>query len=251
MTDAVALSDLVPPEPERSPREREIIDAAARLFDERGYAATSIQDVADAVGILKGSLYYYIDSKEDLLFEILQDCHHASMRRLWQWQQVEGDALVRLRAFVEGHVLANLQDLVKIGVFLHDFRSLSEKRREAIVADRDVYDRYLRGLIEEGQQDGLVDPDADPKLTAMALLGMMNWVYQWYTPAGRVKPVDLARQFADLALSGLAVRQGDRSTIGALPEGFEAQMLQEELATVIPVRDGRRGTAKDRGRRKR
>lgn len=245
MTD-VALSDLVPPAPERSPREREIIDAAARLFDQKGYAATSIQDVADAVGILKGSLYYYINSKEDLLFGVLQDCHHSSMRHLEKWQQVEGDALVRLRAFIEGHVLANLADLVKIGVFLHDFRYLSDERRAAIVRDRDVYDRYLRDLIEQGQSEGLVDPDADPKLTAMALLGMMNWVYQWYKPSGRVQPLELARHFADLALSGLSASAGDRSAVGALPEGFEETMLREArleegIAPVIPVGSRRRG----------
>ena len=234
-----ALADLVPPAPERSDREREIIDAAAHLFHEKGYAATSIQDVAEAVGILKGSLYYYINSKEDLLFAILQDCHHASMRQLHEWQQVEGDVLVRLRAFIEGHVLANVGNLVKIGVFLHDFRYLSEDRRAAIVADRDVYDGYLRNLIREGQKAGVVDADADPKLASMALLGMMNWVYQWYHADGRVSPEDLAREFADLALSGLAVREGARSGLGALPAGFVGELAEGPLADVIPVTAGR------------
>lgn len=231
-----ALADLVPPLPERSDREREIVDAAARLFHKKGYAATSIQDVADAVGILKGSLYYYIDSKEDLLFVILQDVHHASMRQLHEWQQVDGDVLVRLRAFVEGHVLANIGNLVKIGVFLHDFRYLSAERRAAIVADRDLYDGYLRDLIREGQAEGVVDPDADPKLVAMALLGMMNWVYQWYAPDGRVTPQQLASEFADLALSGLAVRPEQRADLGALPDGFANGLLAE----VVPAPPRRR-----------
>ena len=69
------VESLVVDAPSRSPREQQILDAAAVVFYEKGYAAASIQDVADAVGILKGSLYYYIDSKEDLLFEILRDAH--------------------------------------------------------------------------------------------------------------------------------------------------------------------------------
>lgn len=221
--------------PARTAREREIIDAAAVVFHEKGYVASSIQDVADAVGILKGSLYYYIDSKEDLLFAILVDTHHESMRRLAQWQQIEGDTLVKLRAFIEGHVMANIANHVKIGVFLHDFRSLSPERRKAIIRDRDVYDGYVRTLIQEGQEQGLVAPEIDSKLAAMALMGMMNWVYQWYQPGrrGGTSPRDLARAFADVALAGLAVREEPAASLGAFPSGFEEMVGAEALAAEV------------------
>ncbi len=230
MTSTAPIDELAYPEPERTPREREILDAAAAVFHEKGYAASSIQDVADAVGILKGSLYYYIDSKEDLLFAILQDTHRESMRRLARWQQIEGDPLVRLRAFIEGHVTANIANRIKIGVFLHDFRSLSPERRADIVADRDTYDSWVRDLVRDGQDQGLVAADLDPKIAAMALLGMMNWTYQWYDPEGDVTPHELARNFADLALAGLADRGVPVSQLGAFPPGWEDVVGPEALS---------------------
>lgn len=206
----------------RTPREQQIVDAAAHVFYEKGYEAASIQDVADAVGILKGSLYYYIDSKEDLLFQILRDAHRESMRHLSAWQEVEGDALTKLRAFVEGHVLAIIENDVKIGVFFQDFRSLGAERRAAIVADRDVYSALVRDLILQGQEESTIDGDVDPSLASMGLLGMLNWTHQWYRPEaeGGVTPPELAAFFADFALSGLAVRAQEPARLGRFPHGF-------------------------------
>jgi AcrR family transcriptional regulator len=231
-----------------SPRQREIYDAAARIFSEKGYEGTSIQDVADAVGILKGSLYYYIDSKEDLLFGIIDEVHRESIRNLERWQQIDGNALVKLRAFITGHVIANARNLVKIGVFFHDFRSLSPERREMIVEERDLYDRFLRELIVEGQKEGVVDPSADPKLASMAILGMMNWIYQWWREDGAVTAEDVAAEFADLVLSGLTVRpDGSRDDIGRLPDGFE-KTVGIELAK--PRRGGSRKPVGGRSRKR-
>lgn len=225
-----------------SARLLEIYDAAAVIFHEKGYEAASIQDVADAVGILKGSLYYYIDSKEDLLFGVIDEVHRESLAHLERWQRIEGNALVKLRAFITGHVIANARNLVKMGVFFHDFRSLSQERREQIVAERDVYDRFLRELIQEGQREGVIDESVDPKLASMAILGMMNWIYQWWRPDGESTSDDVAHQFADLALSGLAAREGtDRRSLGALPPGFEETVEHE------PARSGRKRSAAKRG----
>lgn len=205
----VDLSALAAAAPARRPREAEIIDAAAEVFHEKGYAAATIQDVADAVGILKGSLYYYIDSKEDLLFEIVRDAHHFAMRNLADAQQVGGDAITRLRALIQIHILSNIANRVKIGVFFHDFRSLSPERRRQVIADRDIYESYVRRLIEEGQKEGTIAADIDAKMAVMALLGMMNWIYQWYRPdaEGGMGPQELAETFAAFVLDGLEVRE--------------------------------------------
>jgi len=204
-------------------RRKEIFDAAARMFYEKGYEATSIQDVAEAVGILKGSLYYYINSKEDLLFGVIQDVHEQGLRNLKVIMAVEGDALMKLRAFIQIHVVSNMQNLVKIGAFFHDFRSLSEERRRYIIAERDTYDQALRELIVKGQEEGVIPDDIDPKTASLAILGMMNWVYQWYRPDGELQPEEIAARFADLVLGGLAVDSGrpaERRQIGALPADF-------------------------------
>jgi AcrR family transcriptional regulator len=185
-------------------RLREIYDVAARVFSEKGYDGASIQDVADAVGILKGSLYYYIDTKQDLLYGIIDEVHRDALRALEEWVAVDGDATTRLRAFVEGHVLANTRNITKIGVFFHDFRSLDPERRERIITDRDRYDSHLRGLIREGQVEGVFRADIDPKLASMGILGMMNWTYHWWRDGGPNSAAEVAKQFADLILLGLA-----------------------------------------------
>lgn len=196
--------------PTRTARESEILDAAAAVFHKKGYSAATIQDIADTVGILKGSLYYYINSKEDLLFEVLRDAYHLSRRHLAEAQQVEGDALAKLRAFIEMHVRSNIANRIKIGVYFHDFRSLTPERRQEFMGEHDAHEEYVRSLIAQGQRDGLIDVAVPVGMTALALMGMMNWVYQWYRPDedGGVSPKELASAFADLALLGLGQRGG-------------------------------------------
>jgi TetR/AcrR family transcriptional regulator, cholesterol catabolism regulator len=203
-------------------RRDEVLAAATRVFHEKGYAATSIQDVADALGMLKGSLYYYIDSKEDLLFAIIEEVHRGTMERLEQWLQIDADTLTKLRAFLRWQVLTYCRDVEKVGVFLHDFRSLSEEHQQQILVERDRYDRSLRELIRTGQREGVVADDVDPKLAAMAIFGMMNWISTWWRPDGPNTPEELADQFTDLALAGIVARDGTtRGDLGRLPEDLE------------------------------
>jgi len=190
---------------EASGRADEIRRAASRIFFEKGYDSTSIQDIADAVGILKGSLYYYIDTKEDLLFDVIKSTHEEGLRQASEWMSMDGSPRQRLQAAIAGHVASNLQHLEGVGVFFQDFPSLGEERRAEIIDDRDFYDRHLRDLIVEGQASGDFNPELDPKLSVMAILGMMNWVYQWYRPGGDWDPRDVASGLAALAMGGLAV----------------------------------------------
>jgi AcrR family transcriptional regulator len=203
-------------------RRREIRDAAARIFAEKGYDAASIQDVADAVGMLKGSLYHYIRAKDDLLFEIVAGVHDDAIRNVTAPGADDGDALARIRTFVERHVLFNTQNLTAIAVFFRDFLALREERRHEILAARDRYTALLRDLVAEGQREGLVCPDVDPGIAALAVLGMTNWVYQWYDPAGRRSGAQIAAAMADFAVAGLACdpathRPGHRGAAGRLP----------------------------------
>lgn len=207
--------------PVREGREVEIKRAAARIFREKGYDATSIQDIADAVGILKGSLYYYIDSKEDLLFDVIKGAHEQGLEQVRTWVEEEGPPATRLRAAIESHVTGNLENIAAVAVFFQDFRALGPERRAEIVADRDFYDANLRELVQKGQAAGVFNPALDPKLAVMAMLGMINWVYQWYREDGRLRPAQIARSFADLILDGLAVRDGDERPLHVL-DGPEA-----------------------------
>ena len=197
---------------EQSARAVEIRQVAARIFREKGYEGTSIQDIADAVGILKGSLYYYIDSKEDLLYDVIRSAHEKGLADVRSWTDSDDAPSEVLRSAIRTHVTSNLARLEEVGVFFHDFRSLSPERRKDIVADRDLYDGLLRDVVVAGQQAGQFDPDADPKLVVMALLGMINWLYQWYSPNGPQTPEEIADTFADVLLRGLKAREDGVAT---------------------------------------
>jgi TetR/AcrR family transcriptional regulator, cholesterol catabolism regulator len=185
-------------------RKQEVMDVAARVFHEKGYGSSSIQDIADGVGILKGSLYYYIDSKEDLLYEILRGVHEEALARVEEAVAAQTETLAKIRAFVVALFTFHAENLVRIGVFFSDFRSLNPERQEAIIRERDRYDQLLRGLIVEGQSEGVVCPDLDPKVTALGILGMVNWIYQWYHPGGGRSAHAIAEEYADLAVAGVA-----------------------------------------------
>lgn len=222
----------------RAPRRRqqEILEAAARVFHEKGYESTSIQDIADSVGILKGSLYYYITSKEDLLFEIIQGVHEEALKNLDRTAEVEGDALQKIRAFVVIHFTHNAVNLVKMAVFFQDFRSLNGERRRVIVEERDLYDNFLRDLIRQGQDEGIVCPDIEPKLAAITVLGMMNWIYHWYRPGGERSAAEIANAYADFVIAGLACdrsthRPGHRREFAPLPPGLEEFSTNGEISS--------------------
>ena len=204
-TDDTATA-AAPDAPETQGRLPEIRRAAARLFRQQGYPSTSIQEVAEAVGMLKGSLYYYIDSKEQLLFDIIRDAHEHSLANIRALADSDAPAVEVLRTFIEGHVLGNVGNLAEMGVFFHDFRHLSDEHRAEIIAERDEYDQFVRGLVSRGQAEGDIDPDADTVLTAMGILGMINWIYQWYRPDGDASPEQIGHAVADLVIGGLVRR---------------------------------------------
>lgn len=188
---------------DQADRRREIIDAAAAVFQEKGYAAASIQDVADAVDILKGSLYYYIDSKDDLLFEVINEVHQGGLENLERGKDVGGSALERIREFVIRHMTYNARNLQKMTVFFHDFRALSPARRAVIVEERDLYDQHLRGLIASGREEGSVRRDVDPRMAAFSILGSINWMYQWFRPDGPKHIDEIAAEFGELAVDSV------------------------------------------------
>jgi AcrR family transcriptional regulator len=186
-----------------SRRRSEIAQAAARMFHDKGYDSTSIQDIADEVGLLKGSLYYYMNSKEDLLFELMERVHDGLMEN-WAQQDVEdGDSLAALRRFIRAHVIYTAEHLMQVRVFLHDFQALGETRRLSITGKRDEYEGILRRLLADAQAAGRVRADLSPKLASFAIFGTMNWVYQWYRPGGEWEAADIGDFIADFCVRAL------------------------------------------------
>jgi AcrR family transcriptional regulator len=185
-------------------REREILEAAVRIFHERGYANTSVQDIADAVGILKGSLYYYIDSKEDLLFRVLSDIHEDTRGIVDQIQALDGTPLEKLREYVRSHIEYSATNLTPIAVYHHDFGLLAPKRRSKIVRRRRFYEGFLISVVEDAQARGEMDEKLDPTLVVNGIFGAINWIYTWYKPGGSVGPRQLGELYGEILIKGVA-----------------------------------------------
>jgi TetR/AcrR family transcriptional regulator, cholesterol catabolism regulator len=192
---------------ERKPREErwsELIEVATDVFYAKGYDAASLQDIADRLGMLKGSLYYYIQSKEDLLYDVIRTVHSEGLANIESLAAAPGDALERLRNVIIGHIDHECRNLTKTAVFLHEMQSLSPERQAEIIGDEHAYRRVFVDLIETGQREGLIRAEMDPKLAALSVLGSINWVYRWFTPGGEFSSHQIGEQFADQALRGLA-----------------------------------------------
>lgn len=191
---------------DRTPRKRdaEVLDAAARVFYERGYSDASVQDVADAVGILKGSLYHYIKTKEDLLYRLLEGVHE-DVQQILESVEAEPDLapLDRLHLYVSRQVEFNARNLMRISVYYHDVERLTDGRRAAIYTLRRVHEDFVTDLIRRAQAEGEAAPDQHPRVLANYVFATIIWVYRWYRPRGRIRPVELARMSADYAVGGV------------------------------------------------
>jgi TetR/AcrR family transcriptional regulator, cholesterol catabolism regulator len=185
-------------------RRRQIEDVASALFGHRGYAATSMRDIAKALDLQGGSLYAHIPSKEAVLAAIVEeaaDAFHAAVRPI---AEGPGTAAERLRAMIGAHlgVVTGGRDRAK--VFLFEWTFLAPEHREAVARSRAAYQGYFERVIGEGADAGELEA-ADPRLAAIFILSAMNGMAHWYRPDGRLGPDALAEQYADLFLGGLRV----------------------------------------------
>ena len=184
------------------PRHEELLAAAVRLFRRKGYHDTSMQDLAEAVGVQRGSLYHYIEAKEDLLWEIMD----RAMRRLLDAVEPvaasSAPASEKLRRAVEAHLSVAAAHRDELTVLHVELKSLSPARRQRMLALRDRYEGLFRAIVAEGVQRGEFRP-LDPKTVGLALLGACNWFTTWFRPEGPLSFQDFARAFADLFLLGL------------------------------------------------
>lgn len=185
-------------------RPQELLDVAARKFFERGYTATSIQELADEMGLLKGSLYHYISSKEELLYEIISRVHSEFQQELERCREVQAEPIVRIREYVRRYTLYVLNNAIAVGIFYQDARHLRKEHYEHIVSMRDQRERFLVDLLEEGQSAGQVRAEVNAKLAALSIFGSMNWTYRWYRPAGEFDPDTIADEFANQAVASVA-----------------------------------------------
>ncbi len=184
----------------------EILDVAAHVFYEKGYEATTIQDIASRVGLLKGSLYYYIDTKEDLLYAIAEHVHADGLRYLTEDETLmRADAVTRLSRFVERWMARLATNIRYSAVVEREFRSLRPERVQTLIDQRDAYDQFVRDIIGQGVDEGAFDPAVDPAVAANSIMQLMNYTHLWYRPEGRLSFADIGDWYRTFILRGLAL----------------------------------------------
>lgn len=188
----------------RARRRAEILHAALIAFRESGYHATTLDDIAERLGVRKTALYHYFPDKESILYE----CHRESLaeieRLLREASSCCDKASERLGYLIREHVRV-MTDTLEGSPLAFEVPALSPERRAEIVAARDRYERTLRKFIVQGIKDGEFR-EVDPKLAVFAILGAINWIARWYRPEGAVHAPELGAQFADYLVGGLMCR---------------------------------------------
>ena len=183
---------------------QEILRTAARLFQQRGYDATSMNDVAAALRLSKGGLYHHFQSKDEILFEIMNHAMQITEERVLNPVRGIADAEERLRALIRLHIEVVLSPRDReITVMLHENHPLPPSLRKRINARKKDYIHFLENLMAELQKSRRASGRVSPRAAAFALLGMINWIYQWYKPEGNLQAHTLIPQFTDLILGGI------------------------------------------------
>jgi TetR/AcrR family transcriptional regulator, cholesterol catabolism regulator len=184
-------------------RDEEVLAAAVKVFYERGYSDATVQDVADELGILKGSLYHYIKTKEDLLFKVFEEVH-TDVEVILEGVLAEQDLepIERLGLYVRRQVEYNVNNLKQISIYYHDMDRLSEQRLSLVQRRGRTHTQFVIDLIVEAQARKQADPSIDPKLLASCVFGTLIWVYRWYRP-GRMSRSAVAEVCEKYALGGV------------------------------------------------
>ena len=188
---------------DRPTRQAQIFEAAARLFCEKGFDKASMGDISAALGLTKAGLYHHIRSKEDLLYEIMSYGMDLFEQKVLNRVVTIDDPLDRIRATLRGHVLLVTRDRPKeITVILHESNALKGRYRDRINARKKRYVKFLEKTFRELVKSGAARR-VDPSVATFAMLGMINWIYQWYRPGGRLDETALAETLSDLFLGGV------------------------------------------------
>lgn len=184
-----------------------IIEAASRLFRLHGFHATSVRDIAEAVGMRGGSLYAHVRSKDDLLWEMVTVATARFFEALDPILKSQAPVMDRLRQAAIAHVAVVTSDLDAAAVYMMEWRHLSEQRLREATQRRDEYERLFRSLVEEAMRDGLITA-VNASSAGMFILSTLNYVFAWYHPGGRLSPREVGDMLADYVFNGLRKRPG-------------------------------------------
>lgn len=184
-------------------RKEQVIRSAAELFKEKGYAASSMRDLAQKLGIEAASLYSHIKSKEEILQTLCFDMAAEFRASLEQVEQQKVSAKEKLTLGIIGHVNVMAKDLTASAVFMNEHRHLSQPYLRDFLLLRINYINRFKSIIEEGVLSNEFKKNIDTKLAVMTLFSSLNWMPLWYSPKGSIEPKVLGQQLADMLVNGL------------------------------------------------
>ncbi|KAF0960230.1 HTH-type transcriptional repressor KstR2 [Rhodococcus sp. T7] len=181
------------------------MEAAVRIFYEKGYSGASLQDVANEVGVLKGSLYYYFDSKEDLLLRIMKESHIQS-ELIFDRVSAKGlDPLDELDELLQELMQWYLDNVERVAIYFNEGRRLTGERLEEVEAAGRRFEQHLYNLLKRAQKGGAIQ-DVDLRLSIRFILGALNSVPTWHKPSSQRRLSDKAitRQFAQMTIKSMS-----------------------------------------------
>jgi TetR/AcrR family transcriptional regulator, cholesterol catabolism regulator len=185
-----------------------IREEAAKLFFERGYDATSLRQVASAVGLMVGSLYNHIDSKEHLLLQIMGGIIDDLLDSARNAVMVDGDAVDKLQAALAAHLTFHAERAQEVFIGNAELRSLSDGAREVVIDKRHEYELFLQGLVEDAGRAGLADV-IDAKIHVYSFVAQATHIASWFKPGGRMNLDEIVAIYTKLALRELNVPDAD------------------------------------------
>jgi AcrR family transcriptional regulator len=189
-------------------RPQEILNAAADLFHHRGYHATTVEDIAGAVGLKKGSLYHYITGKDLILKTLAEETIQGYVEDAERISAEGGSAADRLSRVIAAHVERLCAAPERVTVLVREAHYVPDALASDVRGRTWRYTHLLSDLIAEGVERGEFS-EVDPGVAGLMLLGALNWAHRWYQPEGRLTPEEIGRQFSQLFLRGLQRRDGD------------------------------------------
>lgn len=206
-----------------------ILRNAARIFAEKNYHSTTMRDISRATNVSLAGLYHYCKSKEELLFLIQDNCFGRVLERLEERLQEVNDPISQLRIFIENHLSFFAANMAEMKVLSHEAESLAGDLHTHVSTKKEKYTRLARTILQEIQQRQENQSQVDLTVATYALFGMMNWIYNWYDPQGKLKVSELVDNVTRLFLQGF-VAGSSMEALDCAPEaGIETMSVWRGL----------------------
>jgi AcrR family transcriptional regulator len=190
--------------PEADGKQRSaIISSAMHLFGKQGFTGTSMRDIANAVGLLPGSLYAHINGKEGLLFEIVTDGIGRFIAAVQSHASADSDPVERMRKMIVAHVEVVADNPERSQVVFHQWRYLEGDNLPEAIARRHEYENYFIRVFQDGVAAGKFRPEINYRIAVLSILGALNWTPEWFSPNGKLSASSVGECMADTLLGGI------------------------------------------------